>query len=168
MGRLQVWRRGLRYSHSRIGRLALLESRLALFLLMRWRSGSFAPCFARASGIVEQALALVRRRDRDRTICLMQVLLYERIYFRGSSVADARLEPPRGVQREGKILARKPSRPTETAPNRDVGEGLEIDPARKHQVTAPLASKAFVHSRDFRGIPRFSCQNLAPSVYFCV
>ena len=90
-----------------------------------------------------------------------------RIYFRGSSVADTRLEPPRGVQHEGKILARKPSRPTETAPNRDVGEGLEIDPARKHQVTASLASKAFVYSRDFRGIPRFSCQNLPPSVHFC-
>lgn len=48
-------------------------------------------------------------------------LLYERIYLRGSSVVDARLEPPRGVQREGKILAQKPSRPTEVA---GMGEGL--------------------------------------------
>lgn len=47
--------------------------------------------------------------------------LYERIYLRGSSVVDARLEPPRGVQREGKILAQKPSRPTEVA---GMGEGL--------------------------------------------
>ena len=39
--------------------------------------------------------------------------LYEHIYFRGSSVVDAKLEPPRGAQREGKILAQKPSRPTE-------------------------------------------------------
>ena len=47
--------------------------------------------------------------------------LCERIYLRGSSVVDARLEPPRGVQREGKILAQKPSRPTEVA---GMGEGL--------------------------------------------
>lgn len=47
--------------------------------------------------------------------------LYERIYLRRSSVVDARLESPRGVQREGKILAQKPSRPTEVA---GMGEGL--------------------------------------------
>lgn len=47
--------------------------------------------------------------------------------FRGSSVADARLEPPRGVQREGKILAQKPSRPTEVA---GMGEGLRSKECR--------------------------------------
>ena len=47
--------------------------------------------------------------------------LYEHIYFRGSSVVDARLEPPRGAQREGKILAQKPSRPTEVT---GMGEGF--------------------------------------------
>lgn len=64
------------------------------------------------------------------------------------------------AHREHEILARKPRYPTEAVPNRDVSEGREISSARKHQITAFLASKAFTHSRYFRGTTRFLCQNL--------
>ena len=83
-------------------------------------------------------------------------------------MADARLEPPRGVQREGKILARKPSRPTEIT---GMGEGLRSAECRDLVLScrANLEALADVPIRDrFRGIPRFLRQNLAPSVIFRV
>ena len=72
----------------------------------------------------------------------------------------AKTELSQKVHARGEIPAQKPRCPTETALNQDVNEGLEISSARKHQVTAFLISKAFAHSRDFRGTTRFLCQNL--------
>lgn len=70
------------------------------------------------------------------------------------------------IRREHGILARKPRYPADRAKDREFAAGRRLPLDKKPQVAHSGNPKALPDSRIPRGMPRLSCQNRLPGVFF--